>query len=75
MASCFLHSSHTNDIEEGISNVGSSVSLSVSLPSATCPILAATEMSLFLSAGAFHVGLSFLLERQIDGTAASTRVL
>ena len=71
MASCFLHSLHTNGIEV-ILNAGSSKSISVSLPSATYPILAVTEMVPFLSS----VGLSsFLLEGKINETVASTRVL
>ena len=59
-----------------ISSASSSISISVSPPSTTRPIYAATEVLLFVSAGGFRVGLSFfLLEGKIDGTAPSTRVL
>ena len=76
MTSCFLHSSHTNGIEEVISNVVSLISISVLPSSTTCPVVPATEMLVFLSARDFHVGLSsFLLEGKIDGTGPSTRAL
>ena len=63
-------------MEEAISNVVSSISISVLPPSTTCPIFAATEMLLSLSAGGFRVRFSsFLLEGKIDGTAPLTRAL
>ena len=62
-------------MEKLITNVGSSLCISDSPPSTTCPFLTAAEMLVFLSAGRFRVGFSsFLLEGEIDRTAPSTKV-
>lgn len=71
----FLHSHHTNGIEEMILNVGSSMSVLVSLPSTTFPILATTEMSVFLPEGGFWVVFYFLFEGKYYGTTPSSRFL